>query len=141
MSSQFQDAFKAFIEKYNRNVRFIITTNHIYERTYGNPEHSFAFKMITDNQIAEAVVLDVLWTPSKNGYLKPRIQIKPVLIDNVSIQYLNGFNAYYIEQNKISINNDITFKNLCNYYSQKSCILCIKVMKKYSHHELFHRLI
>lgn len=80
----------------------IITNNHIYERTYGNPEHSFAFKMITDNQIAEAVVLDVLWTPSKNGYLKPRIQIKPVLIDNVSIQYLNGFNAYYIEQNKIN---------------------------------------
>ena len=29
VSSQFQDAFKAFIEKYNRNVRFIITTNHI----------------------------------------------------------------------------------------------------------------
>jgi NAD-dependent DNA ligase len=80
----------------------IITNNNIYERTAGNPEHSFAFKMITDNQIAEATVLDVLWTPSKNGYLKPRIQIKPVLIDNVSIQYLNGFNAYYIEQNKIN---------------------------------------
>jgi len=29
VSSQFQDAFKAFIEKYNKNVRFIITTNHI----------------------------------------------------------------------------------------------------------------
>ena len=81
----------------------IITNNNIYERTAENPEHSFAFKMITDNQIAEATVLDVLWSPSKNGYLKPRIQIKPVLIDNVTIQYLNGFNAYYIEQNKINI--------------------------------------
>ena len=29
VSAQFQDAFKAFIEKYNKNVRFIITTNHI----------------------------------------------------------------------------------------------------------------
>jgi DNA polymerase III delta prime subunit len=28
-SAEFQDAFKAFIEKYHRNVRFIITTNHI----------------------------------------------------------------------------------------------------------------
>jgi DNA polymerase III delta prime subunit len=28
-SAEFQDAFKAFIEKYNKNVRFIITTNHI----------------------------------------------------------------------------------------------------------------
>lgn len=29
VSMNFQDAFKAFIEKYNKNVRFIITTNHI----------------------------------------------------------------------------------------------------------------
>jgi DNA polymerase III delta prime subunit len=29
VSIQFQDAFKAFIEKYNKNVRFIITTNHL----------------------------------------------------------------------------------------------------------------
>lgn len=29
VSSQFQDAFKAFIEKYKTNIRFIITTNHI----------------------------------------------------------------------------------------------------------------
>jgi DNA polymerase III delta prime subunit len=29
VSGNFQDAFKAFIERYNRNVRFIITTNHI----------------------------------------------------------------------------------------------------------------
>lgn len=28
-SAEFQDAFKAFIEKYNKNVRFIITTNHL----------------------------------------------------------------------------------------------------------------
>jgi DNA polymerase III delta prime subunit len=29
VSPQFQDAFKAFIEKYNNNVRFILNTNHI----------------------------------------------------------------------------------------------------------------
>jgi len=29
VSAQFQDAFKAFIEKYKSNIRFIITTNHI----------------------------------------------------------------------------------------------------------------
>jgi DNA polymerase III delta prime subunit len=28
-SAQFQDGFKAFIEKYSKNVRFIITTNHL----------------------------------------------------------------------------------------------------------------
>lgn len=35
VSSQFQDAFKAFIEKYNNSVRFIITTNHINKITDG----------------------------------------------------------------------------------------------------------
>lgn len=35
VSPQFQDAFKAFIEKYNNNVRFIITTNHINKITDG----------------------------------------------------------------------------------------------------------
>lgn len=35
VSPQFQDAFKAFIEKYNKNVRFIITTNHINKITDG----------------------------------------------------------------------------------------------------------
>lgn len=35
VSSQFQDAFKAFIEKYNKNVRFIITTNHIHKISDG----------------------------------------------------------------------------------------------------------
>lgn len=35
VSVQFQDAFKAFIEKYNNNVRFIITTNHINKITDG----------------------------------------------------------------------------------------------------------
>jgi DNA polymerase III delta prime subunit len=33
VSKSFQDAFKAFIEKYNNNVRFIITTNHINKIT------------------------------------------------------------------------------------------------------------
>lgn len=28
VSAQFQDAFKAFVEKYNKNVRFILNTNH-----------------------------------------------------------------------------------------------------------------
>jgi len=35
VSTNFQDAFKAFIEKYNKNVRFIITTNHINKVTDG----------------------------------------------------------------------------------------------------------
>lgn len=35
VSAQFQDAFKAFIEKYNNKVRFIIVTNHINKISEG----------------------------------------------------------------------------------------------------------
>ena len=35
VSTQFQDAFKAFIEKYHKNVRFILTTNHLNKITPG----------------------------------------------------------------------------------------------------------
>lgn len=35
VSPQFQDAFKAFVEKYNKNVRFILNTNHFDKITDG----------------------------------------------------------------------------------------------------------
>ena len=85
----------------------IITDDKIYQRKRSNPDYSFAFKMVSTDQIAEATVVDVLWSPSKNGYLKPRIQIKPILIGNVKITFTNGFNAAYILNNKIGPNAKI----------------------------------
>ena len=48
----------------------IVTDNKIYRRTNKNPAHSFAFKMVISDQIAEVKVVDVIWQASKNGYLK-----------------------------------------------------------------------
>jgi NAD-dependent DNA ligase/Mn-dependent DtxR family transcriptional regulator len=82
----------------------IVTDDKIYDRKEGhNPEHSFAFKMVLSDQIAEAKVVDVLWTPSKDGYLKPRVQIEPIYLGGVKIEYATGFNAAFIEDNKIGI--------------------------------------
>ena len=75
----------------------------IYSRKKGNPEHAFAFKMVLSDQIAEAKVLDVIWTPSKDGYLKPRVQIDPVVLGGARIEYATGFNAKFIEDNKIGV--------------------------------------
>jgi len=69
----------------------------------GNPEHAFAFKMVISDQVAEATVVDVLWEPSKSGYLKPRVQIEPVVLGGVTIQYATGFNAAFIESNRIGV--------------------------------------
>jgi DNA ligase (NAD+) len=81
----------------------IVTHNKIYQRTSGNPEHAFAFKMVLMEQMAEALVVDVLWTPSKDGYLKPRVQIEPIQLGGVCIEYATGFNGAYILKNKIGV--------------------------------------
>ena len=81
----------------------IVSSDNIFKRTERNPEHSFAFKMVISDQIAETEVVDVIWTASKDGYLKPRIRLNPVTIGGSKIEYATGFNAGFIELNKIGI--------------------------------------
>ena len=58
-------------ENYEYQIDGIIVVNdEIYPRPKKNPEYAFAFKMVLSDQVAEAKVVDVLWTPSKDGYLK-----------------------------------------------------------------------
>lgn len=91
-------------EKYDYEIDgIIVTDNNIHERKSGNPEHAFAFKMVLSDQIAEAKVVDVLWQASKDGYLKPRVQIEPIQLGGVKIEYATGFNGKFIEDNKIGI--------------------------------------
>jgi NAD-dependent DNA ligase/DNA polymerase/3'-5' exonuclease PolX len=85
----------------------ICADNNIYERGNSNPEHAFAFKMIISDQIVETKVVDVIWTPSKDGYLKPRVKIEPVTLGGAKIEYATGFNAKFIKDNKIGIGSII----------------------------------
>ena len=81
----------------------IVTDDKIYPRTDKNPEHGFAFKMVLSDQVAEAKVLNVIWSPSKDGYLKPRIQIEPVVLGGAKIEYATAFNAAFVEDKKLGI--------------------------------------
>ena len=81
----------------------ICINDQIYPRQTGNPAHAFAFKMVLSDQIAEAKVVGVIWTASKDGYLKPRVQIEPIQLGGVKIEYATGFNAKFIVDNKIGI--------------------------------------
>jgi len=85
----------------------IVSDDKTYGRVNKNPEHSFAFKMVMSDQLVEARVVDVLWKASKNGYLKPRVQIKPVKVGGVNIEFATGFNGNFIEENKIGIGSVI----------------------------------
>jgi DNA ligase (NAD+) len=91
-------------ENYQYTIDGVIVSNDkIYSRTDKNPEHGFAFKMVLSDQIAEAKVLNVLWSPSKDGYLKPRIQIEPVVLGGAKIEYATAFNAAFVEEHKLGI--------------------------------------
>jgi len=80
----------------------IVAHNAAYPRTKDrNPGHAFAFKMSFAEQKATTEVLKVIWQPSKDGYLKPKVNFEPVNIGGVIIQYATGFNAAFIETNKI----------------------------------------
>jgi NAD-dependent DNA ligase len=81
----------------------IICNDEIYERKSGNPDHAFAFKMVLSEQMAEAKVVDVIWSASKDGYLKPRVRIEPIRLAGVTIEYATGFNGKFIEDNKIGV--------------------------------------
>jgi NAD-dependent DNA ligase len=81
----------------------IVCDDNIYPRESGNPDYAFAFKMVLSEQMAEAKVVDVLWSASKDGYLKPRVRIEPIKLGGVTIEYATGFNARFIEDNKIGI--------------------------------------
>ena len=89
-------------EDYKYEIDGIICINdEIYPRPKGNPEYAFAFKMVLSDQIAEAKVIDILWTPTKDGYLSPRVQIEPVKLKGSTINFITGKNAKFIEENKI----------------------------------------
>ena len=96
-------------EKYEYEIDgVIVIDDKIHERKMsGNPEHAFAFKMVLSDQIAEAKVVDVIWTPSKDGYLKPRVRIEPIHLGGVQIEYATGFNAAFIKDNNIGIGSII----------------------------------
>ena len=82
----------------------IVAHNKIYRaRSEKNPEHAFAFKMVLSDQVAEAKVVRVEWNPSKDGYLKPRVEIEPIELGGVTITYATGKNASFIEKNKIGV--------------------------------------
>ena len=81
----------------------IVVNNEIYPRPKKNPEYAFAFKMVISEQVAETKVVNVIWTPSKDGYLKPRVQIEPVNLGGATLEYATGFNAKFIEDNSIGV--------------------------------------
>jgi DNA ligase (NAD+) len=66
-----------------------------------NPKYGFAYKQILEGQTIETTVVQVIWQASMDGYLKPKIEIKPVSLGGTTITYATAFNARYVVDNVI----------------------------------------
>ena len=61
--------------------------------TLQNPKDCVAFKMPTADQSALTTVREVIWAPSAQGYLIPRLRFDPVKIGGASIEFCTAHNA------------------------------------------------
>lgn len=63
-----------------------------------NPKYAIAFKK---DFIVNAEVIDVTWSITRRGFLKPVVIINPVNVCGATIRKATGYNAWFIQENKI----------------------------------------
>ena len=86
----------------------IVTNDKLHSiNTSGNPEHSFAFKDVLEDQKAITTVEVIEWNESKDGYLIPTIIISPVDVGGVTIKRVTGNNAKFIVDNMIGVGSKV----------------------------------
>ena len=66
-----------------------------------NPSYAIKYKVADASNLAVATVKEVEWNISKHGYLKPRVCVHPIELVGVTIKHATGFNAKFINENKI----------------------------------------
>jgi NAD-dependent DNA ligase len=69
--------------------------------TSGNPKHAFAYKENSVENRVNTTVTKIKWKVSKDGYLKPTVFFKKIVINNVNIIKATGHNAKFVVDNKI----------------------------------------
>lgn len=119
VSVQFQDAFKAFIEKYNKNVRFIITTNHINKITDGIksriPQINFDCQSIEEEkylkqEIAKRIMKKILPSEGKEipkEHLIEIVQKKFPDFRSIMVEVQNYLQTGNIGENSSNVSNKI----------------------------------
>ena len=75
-----------------------------------NPKCSRKFKIGASDNSAETIVEDIEWNVSKDAIFKPRVKVKPVDIQGVTINWVTGHNYKTIVDNGIGIGAKILIK-------------------------------
>lgn len=66
-----------------------------------NPKDAVAFKMPLSEQTAITTVVAVHWGTSAQGYLIPKLEVEPVVINGATIQFCTAHNAKTVETAKL----------------------------------------
>jgi len=108
-SKEINELTMEFLDKYLTNRRkksefdidgIVIAEDKIHRRnTTGDPTYEFAYKGLTETAIVD--VVDVIWTPSSDGYLNPVVNYTPVKLSGATLENATGINAKFIENNHI----------------------------------------
>lgn len=75
-----------------------------------NPKCSRKFKIGASDNSAETIVEDIEWNVSKDAIFKPRVKVKPVDIQGVTINWVTGHNYKTIIDNGIGIGAKVLIK-------------------------------
>lgn len=75
-----------------------------------NPKCSRKFKIGASDNSAETIVEDIEWNVSKDAIFKPRVKIKPIDIQGVTINWVTGHNFKTIKDNGIGIGAKVLIK-------------------------------
>lgn len=87
----------------------IVSQNSPLKRNIdGNPKYAFAFKNMDDLETTDVTVTKIVWQISKDGYINPVINFKPVLLAGVQVKRATAFNAKYIYDNCLGPGSVIT---------------------------------
>ena len=89
----------------------VVKDNNLHKLNDGkkskNPKYSFAFKMMIDEQIGISDVVNIEWNVSKDGYLIPRMEIKPINLAGATISYVTCHHADYVLKNNLNIGSKV----------------------------------
>ena len=96
---------------YNYEIDGIVISQNRYHKFVSgeNPKYSFAYKNNDLCVMMKTGIVDkVIWNVSKDNYYKPKIKLQePIVCDSSKIEYVTGFNAKYIIENKIHKNTKL----------------------------------
>ena len=73
------------------------------ETSTGNPVWARAFKHPSFEQSAETEVIGITWKISKNGLLKPVLNVNPIRLDGVTVSNVTGNNARFVKDMGIGV--------------------------------------